>query len=153
MYPVDSINGWEEPRGNIVIEGTKLHGTTIGGADIPVIIDEVPIISVAAALAEGSTVIQDAQELRVKESDRIKTMVSNLSAIGADITEKDDGMIITGGNELKGNEVQSFGDHRVAMSIAVAGLFIKNGTVIINDTKNIDTSFPGFDKYLNKLFM
>ena len=152
MYPSDSMQGWQEPRGNIVVEGTKLHGTTIGGTDIPVIIDEIPIISIAAALAEGSTVIQNAEELRVKESDRIKTMVANLSAIGADVIEKDDGMIITGGNKLKGAEIESFGDHRVAMSMAIAGLYITEGFVMIKDTKNIDTSFPGFEKYLKKLY-
>ncbi|MCD6459473.1 3-phosphoshikimate 1-carboxyvinyltransferase [bacterium] len=151
LYPADSMDGWGEPRGNIVVEGTKLHGTTVSGADIPLVIDEIPIIAVAAALAEGSTVIQDAEELRVKESDRIKTMVTNLCAIGADVIEKDDGMIITGGSKLKGAEIQSFGDHRVAMSMAIAGLFTKDKPVKINDTKNIDTSFPGFEKYLNKL--
>ncbi len=144
--------GWDEPRGDIVVYGSTLHGITIEGDDIPNVIDEIPILAVAGALADGRTVIKDAQELRVKESDRIKTMVTNLSLLGVKVQERDDGMIIDGGNPLSGAVVDSFGDHRVAMSMAVAGLFLcDGGSVTVQDTQNINTSFPDFNIFLDKL--
>lgn len=146
----NSQKEWGEPRGDIIVKGGNLKGITIEGDDIPIVIDEIPIIAVAGALSKGQTVIKDAKELRVKESDRIKTMVTNLKILGVDVTELEDGMIINGGKKLRGGVVNSFTDHRVAMSMAVAGLYA-DSSVVVEDTANIDTSFPGFKKYLKKI--
>ena len=113
------VNG--EKIGDIHAKYSALHGTTIGGADIPRLIDEIPVIAVASCFAQGTTIIKDAQELKVKESNRIKTIITELKKFGADITETEDGMIIQGGNILKGCVTQSYQDHRIAMSMAVAG--------------------------------
>ncbi len=146
----EKFPGWDEPRADIIIEGRELKGTVIEGKEIPVVIDEIPIIAVAACLSNGLTIIKDAKELRVKESDRIKTMVQNLSLFGADIVEIPDGMVIQGGRKLKGTTVDSFGDHRVAMSMAILGLYA-DGETIITNTKNIETSFPDFEKILKSI--
>lgn len=148
----DNNPAWSEPRGDIEITGTQLHGVTIEGATIPLVIDELPILAVAGALADGKTVIKDAQELRVKESDRISVMVRNLSAVGVQVEEHDDGMTIQGNACLHGATVHSFGDHRIAMSMAVAGLFSQEGTVTVCDIKNIDTSFPNFGDIFSQCF-
>ena len=145
----------EEPRANIKILNPKseirtLKGIEIGGELIPKLIDEIPIIAVLATQAEGTTTIKDAKELRVKESDRIKTISTELKKMGAKIEEKEDGMVIYGPTKLKGAKINSYGDHRVAMSMAVAGL-IADGETIIEDTECIKTSFPGFEDILNKL--
>lgn len=142
----------EEPRADIVIrkskiENRKLEGIKIDGEIIPRIIDEIPIIALAATQAEGVTEIRGAKELRIKESDRIATVSSELSKLGANIKELDDGMIISGPTRLKGGKVKSFGDHRIAMMLSVAGL-IAEGKVEIDDTACIETSFPGFEKLL-----
>ncbi len=152
-YPEDttSSSGWNEPRGDIIIEGTNLNGITIAGDDIPLVIDEIPILCVAAACAQGTTKIRDAAELRVKESDRISTMATNLQKIGVRVTEYEDGMDIEGGASLKPAQVESYDDHRIAMSMAIAGLFLSSGEIGINDTKNIDTSFPNFEQLLSQL--
>ncbi|RJP60207.1 MAG: 3-phosphoshikimate 1-carboxyvinyltransferase [Candidatus Auribacter fodinae] len=143
---------WAEERGDIHIKGTRLSGITIGGDDIPNVIDELPIIAVAGALADGVTVIKDAHELRVKESDRISTMVTNLKKIGVRVEEQSDGMTIGGNSELAGAEVDSYGDHRIAMSMAVAGLFVRNGRITVKDVKNINTSFPNFQPLFQQCF-
>ena len=114
--------GSGEPSADILIRGGHLHGTEIGGAVIPALIDELPVIAAAACFAEGTTVIRDAAELKVKESNRIAAMVRTLSAMGADISETEDGMIIHGGRPLHAASVDSFSDHRIAMSLTVAGL-------------------------------
>jgi len=132
-----------EPAGTVEVLGSALHGTTIGGAEIPNVIDELPAIAVAAALAKGETVIKDAAELRVKETDRIAAVAGNLRAMGVRVDEAPDGMTIHGGTELKGCQLQSFGDHRIAMAFSVAGLFAK-GTTEIHDTACVATSYPGF---------
>jgi len=151
IEPSDTaISGWDEPRGDIIIEGGELKGTVIEGKEIPIVIDEIPILSVAASIANGLTIIKDATELRVKESDRIKTMVQNLSLLGVDVVELADGMVIQGGRKLKGAVVDSYDDHRVAMSMAILGLYAEGETKICN-TKNIDTSFPDFEKILKSL--
>ncbi len=137
-----------EPVIDILVKSSCLKGVTIGGALIPKTIDEFPILSVAASVAKGETVIKDALELRVKETDRIKAMASELRKFGVDVEEFDDGMIISGNNHLEGCECQSFGDHRVAMSLIVAGLRA-SGRTVVKDTSCIDTSFPGFK---DKLF-
>jgi 3-phosphoshikimate 1-carboxyvinyltransferase len=128
-----------------------LNATAIGGAEIANIIDEIPILAVAAALARGHTVIRNAQELRVKETDRIAAVASNLRLMGASVEEFEDGMEIHGGRPLHGAKLLSFGDHRIAMAFAIAGLFAE-GVTEIEDTDCIATSYPGFERHLG-LFM
>lgn len=136
-----------ERIGNVEIRGRGLKGADIAGEEIPNIIDELPILAVAGALAEGRTTIHDAQELKVKETDRIHAVVSNLRAMGASVEEFFDGMEITGGQPLHGAELPSFADHRIAMAFAIAGLFA-NGQTKINDTDCVRTSYPGFERDL-----
>lgn len=132
-----------EPTADLLIRSSALHGTTIEGAIIPTLIDELPMIAVMAAFAEGTTVIRDAQELRVKESDRIQVMTENLRKMGAEIQETEDGMIIHGGKALHGAEIDSHLDHRVAMSFAVAGLLCE-GTLSIKNGECVNISYPEF---------
>lgn len=139
-----------EPMGSIEVVGGRLKATEIGGAEVPTLIDEIPILSVAAALAEGKTVIRDAGELRVKESDRISTVAENLRRMGVTVEEFGDGMEITGVEELKGAEIHSLGDHRIAMAFAIAGLFAE-GETVIRGTECIETSYPGFIRELEQL--
>lgn len=140
-----------EPRGNIVIHGGELNATVIGGQEIPNVIDELPILAVAAALARGQTVIKDARELRVKETDRIAAVAQNLRLMGVHVDEFEDGMEIFGGSPLKGAELTSFGDHRIAMAFAIAGLFAE-GVTEIENTECIATSYPNFVEHL-ELFL
>ena len=139
-----------EPVGNIEVRGGTLLGTELKKSEIPNLIDEIPVIAVAGALAQGKTVIRNAAELRVKETDRIATVVQNLRAMGGEVEELDDGMIISGGHKLKGAELDSYGDHRIAMAFAVAGLFAQGETVIKN-TDCIATSYPGFENHLRAI--
>lgn len=139
-----------EPCGTVEVRGTKLRATTIGGAEIPNVIDELPILSVAAALAEGRTIIKDAHELRVKETDRIAAVARNLRAFGVHVDEREDGMEIEGGAELHGANVESYGDHRIAMAFAVLASFA-HGPSFIRDTDCVNTSYPGFYDTLKKL--
>jgi 3-phosphoshikimate 1-carboxyvinyltransferase len=136
--------------GSIEVIGGGLKATEIGGAEIPTLIDEIPVIAVAAALAEGKTVIKDAQELRVKESDRISVVAEGLRRMGATVDDFADGMEITGGAPLKGAEIHSLGDHRIAMAFAIAGLFAE-GETVIRDVECIETSYPGFIRELEQL--
>ena len=145
---VESSEG--EPRGAVEVRGTRLKATTIGGKEIPNVIDELPILAVAAALAEGRTIIRDAKELRVKETDRIAAVAMNLRAFGVQVDEREDGMEIIGGGPLRGAEVESFGDHRIAMSAAILGLF-SEGQTIIHDTACVATSYPGFYETLQRV--
>ena len=138
-----------EPQGNIIVKGGELYATVIGGTLIPSLIDELPILAVAAALARGSTLIRDAAELRVKETDRIAAVADNLRRMGVPVTEFDDGMEIGGGAKLKGAVIDSHGDHRIAMAFAIAGLHAE-GVTTINDTECINTSYPGFERDLNR---
>jgi 3-phosphoshikimate 1-carboxyvinyltransferase len=132
-----------EPTADILVRHGKLHGTIIEGAIIPTLIDELPMIAAMACMAEGETVIKDAAELKVKESNRLEIMVKNLAAMGADITETEDGMIIRGGNALHGAMIDSKLDHRIAMTFAVTGLCADGETEILGaDCVNI--SYPGF---------
>jgi 3-phosphoshikimate 1-carboxyvinyltransferase len=140
----------EEPRANILLRNSKLRAIKISGEIIPRIIDEIPVIAVAATQAEGLTEIRGAKELRVKESDRIATVSSELKKMGADIQELEDGMFIVGPTRLKGATVKSYGDHRVAMAMAIAGL-VAEGETVIEDTACIETSFPGFEEILQKI--
>lgn len=136
-----------EPIGHVEIHGAPLKGTTLLPEEIPNLIDEIPVIAVAAALAEGDTHIRNARELRVKETDRITTTVENLRKMGADVEEFEDGMTIHGGKPLKGAEIDSHGDHRIAMAFAIAGLFAE-GETVIHHTDCINTSYPGFAHHL-----
>lgn len=139
-----------EPTADITVSTSSLHGTTIEGALIPKLIDELPIIAVLACFAEGTTVIKDAQELKVKESNRIDVMVTNLSAMGADIEATDDGMIIHGSKPLHGAVIDSHLDHRIAMSFAIAGMNADGNTEILGaDCVNI--SYPDFYSHLSSL--
>jgi 3-phosphoshikimate 1-carboxyvinyltransferase len=139
-----------EPIGTLRVYGRRLRGTRIAGAEIPNVIDELPIIAVAAAVAEGDTEIRDAQELRVKETDRIAAMAGNLREFGVTVTEHDDGMTIHGGSNLTGARVRSFGDHRIAMACAILGLFAR-GETVIEETGCIATSYPTFQDDLQKV--
>ena len=132
-----------EPTADLLIRTSSLKGTIVEGEIIPALIDEIPMIAVMAAFAEGTTVIRDAQELKVKESDRIAVMVENLRRMGADIEGTDDGMIIHGGKPLHGAVIDSHLDHRVAMSFAVAGT-VCDGAVDINGGDCVKISYPDF---------
>jgi 3-phosphoshikimate 1-carboxyvinyltransferase len=140
---LDSREQSGEPVADVLVRYSHLKGIEIGGDIVPRAIDEFPVISVAAALAEGTTTIRDAEELRVKETDRIAAMVSELGKLGAQVEARPDGMMITGVEQLKHGTVSSHGDHRIAMSLAVAALSAA-GDVTIEDTACTDTSFPGF---------
>jgi len=125
------------------VESSQLRGIEIGGENIPRLIDEIPVLAVAGCVARGKTVIKDAGELRVKESDRIATVSRELSRLGAEIEELPDGMIIHGGKPLAGTEVDSHGDHRLAMSLAIAGLIAK-GETTINRSQVARVSYRSF---------
>lgn len=139
-----------EPVADVLVSHSNLLGTTIDGAIIPTLIDEIPVIAIMAAYAQGKTVIADAAELKVKESNRIDVMVNNLSAMGADITGTDDGMIINGGKPLHGALIHSMNDHRIAMSFAIASLQAE-GTTIIEGGECVNISYPDFYRDLEKL--
>ncbi len=139
-----------EPIGNIEIHGAALKGTTLLPEEIPNLIDEIPVIAVAAALASGETHIRGARELRVKETDRITTTVENLRKMGVDVEEFEDGMVIRGGNPLHAAEIESHGDHRIAMAFCIAGLFAK-GETVVHGTDCINTSYPGFSHHLDAI--
>lgn len=150
VTPDDREEG-TEPIGRVVVEGAALKGTEVGGTDIPKLIDELPLIAALAAVAEGKTVIRDARELRVKESDRISTMVTNLQALGVNVVEMEDGMEITGPAKLdQSATVRSFADHRVAMSMAVLALYAKK-PIIISNIACVNTSYPEFWNDLRRL--
>ena len=139
-----------EPQADLKIEYSELKGMEIKEEMMPFLIDELPLIAVVATQAQGKTVVSGARELRVKETDRIKAIVSELKKMGADIEEKEDGFIVTGPSKLKGAVCESYNDHRIAMSLAVAALLAEGKTVIKN-SECIDISFPGFEKTLQKL--
>jgi 3-phosphoshikimate 1-carboxyvinyltransferase len=139
-----------EPVADILVRSSRLKGIAISGDVVPRAIDEFPAICVAAACAEGVTTIRDARELRVKEADRITAMATNLRTLGVTVTEAEDGMDISGVECMTGGQVDSFGDHRIAMSFAVAAL-VASGAVSINDTDCIATSFPTFFPLLEKV--
>lgn len=132
-----------EPTADLLVRGSDLKGITIGGDIIPTLIDELPILAVMAAFAQGTTVIKDAAELRVKESDRIRVMTDNLQAMGADAESTDDGMIIHGGRQLHGAFIDSHKDHRIAMSFAICSL-LAEGKVTISNADCVNISFPEF---------
>ncbi len=139
-----------ERPANITIRSSNLKGTEIGGSLIPRLIDEIPLIALMATQAEGTTVIKDAEELRVKETDRIAAVVAELSKMGADITATEDGMVIMGPTQLHGASMKTYGDHRLGMMAAVAAL-IADGPVEIDDPDCISVSFPNFVEQMNSL--
>ena len=139
-----------EPQADLIVEYSKLKGVEIGKKDVPFLIDELPLIAVIATQAQGKTVVSGARELRVKETDRIKAIVNELKKMGANIKEREDGFIVEGPSKLKGAVCESYNDHRIAMSLAVAALLAEGKTVIKN-SECIDISFPGFEKILQKL--
>lgn len=139
-----------EMPADLVIRSSSLTATEIGGSLIPRLIDEIPLIALVATQAKGQTVIKDAEELRVKETDRIAAVVAELSKMGADITATEDGMIINGPTPLRGADMMTYGDHRLGMMAAVAAL-IADGPVTIDDPDCISVSFPNFVEEMNSL--
>lgn len=139
-----------EPAADLLVRYAPLHGTEIGGALIPRLIDELPVLAAAAAVAEGRTVIRDAAELKVKESNRIRTMAEGLSRLGAKVEETEDGLIIDGGAALHGGAVESYSDHRIAMSFAILSL-VTYGEVRISDPDCVNISAPTFYEDLKSL--
>ena len=138
-----------EPVADLLVRSADLKGTVIEGEMLPRVLDEIPVLAVAATAAQGETIISDAGELRVKETDRLQAITAELRKMKAEIKEKPDGLLIRGG-QLKGAQVNSWGDHRIAMALAVAGLIAK-GETIIEDAGCIDISFPNFTEKLNRL--
>jgi len=134
----------DEPVADIRVRGSSLHGIDVPPELVPLAIDEFPALAIAAACAQGTTVIRNAEELRVKESDRISSVANALIALGVTVEEQPDGMIIHGGG-IRGGTVQSEGDHRIAMAFAIAGLAAEQ-PVVVEDVANVATSFPGFEK-------
>ena len=147
---VNQTSASGEPTADLLVRSSSLHGTMVEGAIIPTLIDEIPMIAVMAAFAEGTTVIKDAAELKVKETDRIKTTTEALLAMGADVVPTEDGMIIHGGNPLHGTDINSYLDHRIAMAFSIAGLAAA-GTTTIQDSRCVDVSYPEFYESLGAL--
>ena len=141
-----------EPAADLLVRHSALHGTVIEGDLIPTLIDEIPIIAILAACADGTTVIRNAEELKVKESNRLDIMVTELARMGVDIEGTDDGMIIRGGRPLQGTAVDSRLDHRIAMSFAIAGLAAE-GVTTIRRSDCVDISYPGFYRDLESLIV
>ncbi len=139
-----------EVCGDVIVRGTRLHGTTINKEMIPRVVDEIPVLAVAAGQAEGITTISGAEELRVKESDRIRALVTELGKLGICIRELPDGLEVKGPNKVMGAEVESYGDHRMALALAIAGLFAHT-PVKIRGSSCISISFPGFERALQKI--
>ena len=139
-----------EPVADLLVRSSALKGTVIEGSVIPAMIDELPTVAMMACFADGTTVIRDAAELKVKESNRIEIMVKNLTAMGADVTETEDGMVIRGGKPLHGAVVDSRKDHRIAMTFAAAALAAEGETEIL-DADCVDISYPNFYRELKRL--
>lgn len=139
-----------EPSADLLVRSSSLQGTVIEGGLIPTLIDELPVIAVIACFADGTTVIRDAEELKIKESNRIAVVAENLTAMGADVEETEDGMIIRGGKPLHGARINTHLDHRIAMSFAVAAL-CADGVTEIQDSSCVSISYPGFFSDLKRL--
>ncbi|MDX1429259.1 MAG: 3-phosphoshikimate 1-carboxyvinyltransferase, partial [Rhodothermales bacterium] len=139
-----------EPIADLHVQTSSLTSVTIDGPIIPNVIDEIPVLAVAATAAAGETQIRDASELRVKESDRIAVVAENLKRMGADIDEHEDGLTIRGGKRLHGATVDAQGDHRIAMAMAIAGL-LAEGETVIRGANAASVSFPGFWDEVRKL--
>lgn len=150
IEPVSQTIEGGESRADLLVRYSHLKGTVIEGDIIPTLIDEIPMIAIMAAFADGQTVIRDAAELKVKETNRIDTVTAGLKAMGADITPTDDGMIIEGTGHLNGASIQSYLDHRIAMAFSVAGLASDGETQIV-DSQCVDVSYPEFYATLNSV--
>lgn len=148
LLNVQNKNG--EPTADLLVRSSSLKGTVIGGDLIPALIDEIPILAVMACFAEGTTIIKDAQELKVKESNRIDTVVQNLAAMNADIEATEDGMIIRGGRTLCGTSIDSHLDHRIAMAFSIAGL-VSEGITTIQNPECVTISYPEFYQDLSRI--
>ncbi|AVX30823.1 3-phosphoshikimate 1-carboxyvinyltransferase [Carboxydocella thermautotrophica] len=140
----------DEPVADLLVESAELQGVEIGGELIPRLIDEIPVLALAAAVARGRTIIRDAAELRVKESDRLAAISRELSKLGATIEEMPDGLIIEGGAKLVGARVESYHDHRMAMTLLIAGL-VAHGTTTVSGCEAIPVSYPDFVSSLQRL--
>jgi 3-phosphoshikimate 1-carboxyvinyltransferase len=140
----------EEPVADIVVRSSRLQGVEVEGELIPRLIDEAPALAVAAAFAEGRTVVRDAAELRVKESDRIATLTAQLRRLGVAIEERPDGFVIEGGRAMRGARVSGGGDHRLTMALAVAGL-LAEGETTVEDGDAVVVSYPGFWRDLRQI--
>lgn len=151
-YEIHEKEAKGERSADLIIRSSRLRGIEIGGSLIPRLIDEIPIIALIATQCQGTTVIKDAEELRVKETDRITAVVDELSKMGADITATEDGMIINGPTPLNGANMKTYGDHRLGMMAAIASL-TAGGPVSIDDSECIAVSYPGFFEQLNKLIV
>lgn len=136
-------NAINEPFGSLHIQESPLKGITIDEEDIPLLVDEIPILAILAAKAQGETVIKGASELRLKESDRLALAANNLRKMGVEVVETSDGLIIQGNQSFKGGEIETAGDHRIVMAFAIAGLTAK-GKTIIHDHESSEVSYPGF---------
>lgn len=141
-----------EPVADILVKTSKLHGTEVSGDIIPTLIDEIPVIAIAAALADGTTIIKDAAELKVKESDRIAVMTENLRACGVDITPTEDGMIINGNGCLNGASIKTYKDHRIAMSFAIGNL-VSRGDMNLDFPECVTISYPKFYEDVKSLIV
>jgi 3-phosphoshikimate 1-carboxyvinyltransferase len=139
-----------EPVGDLLVRTSSLCGIEIDGDLVVRAIDEIPAIAVGATFAEGTTVIRGAQELRVKESDRLHALATTLSALGGRVTELPDGLIIEGNHDLHGGRVHSFDDHRIAMALTIAGL-AGNGEIVLEGGASVAISFPGFYDLVREL--
>ncbi|NLY30140.1 MAG: 3-phosphoshikimate 1-carboxyvinyltransferase [Firmicutes bacterium] len=147
---IEPLLGGGEPRANIRVRTSPLRGIEIGGSIVPTLIDELPVIAVAAAFAQGTTIVKDAAELRVKECDRIAAVAQELGRLGVDIEERADGWVIRGGKNFSGGRARGWGDHRIVMALAVFGLGVKS-PVEIADAEAVSISFPEFVTTLRKL--
>ena len=139
-----------EPVADLVVRSSRLEGAVIEGDLVPRLIDEIPVLAVAAAFASGATEVRDAQELAVKESNRITTLAAQLSRLGVAVTERDDGLTVEGSGGIKGGEADACADHRLAMALAVAGLASSHG-VLVGDADAVNVSYPGFWSDLERL--
>ncbi|MGC3693672.1 3-phosphoshikimate 1-carboxyvinyltransferase [Enterococcus faecalis] len=137
--------------GDLLVKTSQLTATEIGGAIIPRLIDELPIIALLATQATGTTIIRDAEELKVKETNRIDAVAKELTILGADITPTDDGLIIYGPTSLQGGRVTSYGDHRIGMMLQIAALLVKEGTVELDKAEAVSVSYPAFFDDLERL--
>jgi 3-phosphoshikimate 1-carboxyvinyltransferase len=139
-----------ETVGDLIVNGSELQGTTIAGHEIPSLIDEIPILAVAAALASGTTVITDDKELRVKESDRITALVQGLSRLGAQVEELDDGLIIKGRSQLSAGNISTFSDHRIAMSFFILSR-ASDIDIRLDNSECVNISYPTFFTDMERL--
>lgn len=139
-----------EPVGTVTVESSQLKGVHVKASEIPALIDEIPLLAVLASQASGITDVDGAEELRVKESDRLEAVATNLRSMGCVIETKQDGFIIKGKQELKGAKIETFHDHRIAMAFSVAGL-VAQGETLIQGAECVAVSYPGFYEALNQL--